>query len=192
MTKNSFFTILFILNTIMIGYNTYSIYNLNKDAAATSIAVNNLTLDTKGKIADILDNQKKLSEQKQTTVIKKEIVYTSKESNDDADIELKTEKPKITVKVNDGQRYGFDLLPTESSKFEDGKLIISQGFSTNINIKANEVKRSRWSISTALNSDKDILGGIHYELGKTVSASVYMGQGIKPYYGLTYKIGGYE
>ncbi len=75
---------------------------------------------------------------------------------------------------------------------EDGKLVITQGMTSDINLVTNDYKRSKWSITTAVNSDKKVMGGINYDLGNCVSASVFIGQGIKPYYGLTYKIGSHN
>ena len=193
----SYLNCLFIaLIAAMTIYNGYAIYTLNKKVDSNTLvltdSINNLSFDTQGKIDNLAKETKTLTEQTNTVVETKEITYVEKASDTDADVEIKTANPKITVKVNDGERYSFDLLPTESTKMEDGKLLINQAYSSTIDIKASEYKRSKFSMTTALNADKKIMGGFNYDLGNSVAASVFVGQGIKPYFGLTYKIGGYE
>ncbi len=177
-------------------YNGYVLNLLNKKIETNTLvltdSINDLSIDTKGQIKNLEDATKQISKQRNTIVETKEITYVQKESETDADVELKTSDPKLTVKVNDGQKYSFNLLPTEKSKMEDGKLVITQGFSSSIDIRADEYERSKFSLTTAMNSDKKVIGGLHYDLGHTVSASLFLGQGIKPYYGLTYRIGGHE
>lgn len=195
MNNNRFYSIMITILICLSTANLYLIYNLHKkldnDTLVLSNSINTLTLDTKGKIDNLeVKTNEKLSKVKNTVVEHKEIVYTEKTSQNDADIELKNAPSFLTVKVNDGTKYTMNLLPNEKHKFEDGKLIINQGFSSDINIKAYEPRRSQWSISTAMNSDKKVLGGIHYNLTDSLSASVYAGQDIKPYYGFTYRIGG--
>lgn len=193
----SYLNCLFIaLIAAMTIYNGYAIYTLNKKVDSNTLvltdSINSLSFDTQGKIDNLAKETKTLTQQTNTVVETKEITYVQKVSDTDADVEIKTANPKITVKVNDGERYSFDLLPTESTKMEDGKLLINQAYSSTINIKANEYKRSKLSMTTALNTDKKIMGGLNYDLGNSVAASVFVGQGIKPYFGLTYRIGGYE
>lgn len=198
MNDNKKFYIIYVLSFLMFAatiFNLYMIYNLRKELSKNTLvltdSINTLNIDTQGKIDNLKkDTNSKLANIKNTTINNKEIVYVPKESQEDADIELKNQKSRLTVKVNDGTRYSMDLLPTESHKFEDGKLLISQGFSSDINIRAYEPKRSQWSFSTAMNADKDVMGGIHYNLTDSLAASVYVGHGIKPYYGVTMRIGG--
>lgn len=177
---------------LMLCYNTYSIHKINKELNNNSIAMSKLEVGMSGKIQDLSSKTDKIVKQHQSAVIRKEISYVEKSSKDDADIELNSSRPKISIKVNDGPKYYLDTLPNETTKLENGKLIINQRFGTDINIKADEYKMSRWHLTTALNADKKVMGGITYDLGNTVSVSAFIGQGIKPYYGLTYKIGGRE
>ena len=102
------------------------------------------------------------------------------------------EKPNVSVRVNGGETYKFNLLEDESSKFEKGKLDISQSSSMKLDITADDYKKSKWQITTAVNADKDTLFGLSYSLGHSVSANTFVGHGIKPYYGLTWQIGGYN
>lgn len=177
-------------------YNGYAIYTLNNKIDSNTLvltdSINTLSFDTQGKIENLAKETKNLTQQTNTVVETKEITYVQKTSDTDADVEIQTANPKVTVKVNDGEKYSFDLLPTENTKMEDGKLIINQAYSSTIDIKANEYKRSKFSMTTALNADKKIMGGLNYDLGNCVAASVFVGQGIKPYFGFTYRIGGYE
>lgn len=196
MTRKSY--IMYAFGLVMFAatfFNLYLVYDLRQELRNNTLvltdSINTLNVDTQGKIQSLADQtDKKIAEVKNTTIEQKEIIYVPKTSEDDADVELQNKKSRLTVKVNDGTRYTMNLLPTESHKFEDGKLIISQGFSSDINIRAYEPKRSQWSFSTAMNADKKILGGIHYNLTDSLALSTYVGQGIKPYYGFTMRIGG--
>ena len=172
--------------SILYGYNT-----LNNNETDRYIDINNVTVDTNGKKLVVQDkNTKKIAQQTNKTEITKEISYVPKINKNDADVEIKSEKPKLKVKVNGCPINYFELKDqTEQYKMQDGKLIINQGITSSIDIRTNEHKRSKFSLTTAINSDKKVMGGINYDLGNCVSASVFIGQGIKPYYGLTYRIG---
>lgn len=171
------------------GYNTLK----NSNKTDRYIDINNVTVDTQGKKLVVQDSTtKKISQQTQRTEIKTDINYIPKESKADADVELKTTQPTLKLKVNNGPVHNFKLNPTEKYKMEDGKLVITQGMTSDINLVTNDYKRSKWSITTAVNNDKKVMGGLNFELGHTVSASVFIGQGIKPYYGLTYRIGSHN
>ena len=174
--------------SVLYGYNT-----LKTQKTDRYIDINNVTVDTNGKKLVVQDSTtKKIHQQTQRTGIKTDINYISKESKADADVELKTTQPTLKLKVNNGPVHNFKLNPTEKYKMEDGKLVITQGMTSDINLVTNDYKRSKWSITTAVNNDKKVMGGLNFELGHTVSASVFIGQGIKPYYGVTYKIGSHN
>ena len=174
--------------SVLYGYNT-----LKTQKTDRYIDINNVTVDTNGKKLVVQDSTtKKIHQQTQRTGIKTDINYISKESKADADVELKTTQPTLKLKVNNGPVHNFKLNPTEKYKMEDGKLVITQGMTSDINLVTNDYKRSKWSITTAVNNDKKVMGGLNFELGHTVSASVFIGQGIKPYYGLTYRIGSHN
>lgn len=173
------------------GYNTLK----NSNKTDRYIDINNVTVDTQGKKLVVQDSTtKKISQQiKNKTEITKEISYVPKTNKNDADVEIKSEKPKLKLKVNGGPINYFELKDqTEQYKMQDGKLIINQGITSSIDIRTNEYKRSKFSLTTAINSDRKVMGGINYDLGNCVSASIYVGQGIKPYYGLTYRIGSHN
>lgn len=177
-------------------YNTYALYNISSELNNYTLILNNkldgITIDTNGKLQDMNKKVDILTKQKTTNVIQKEIRYVEKETPDDADVEMITDPARVSIRVNNGEKYYLDTIPTEDYKFEEGKLVIKSAYSTDLNITAPEYKKSKWSLTTALNSDKEVIGGVNYELGHVVSASVLIGQGIKPYYGLTFKIGGHE
>ena len=184
-----------ILNIIVTGYLSYSIYQIRHqldDAILVSNQANTIAVSLDGKLQEVSDKTNTLMNQKVTNTVTQEIRYIEKESSNDADVELKTNPAQVSVKVNGGEKYYLNTLPTETSKFEDGKLVINQAYSTNLDIRADEYKHSKWSLITAMNSDKDVIGGLNYELGHTVSATILAGQGIKPYYGLTWRIGGHN
>lgn len=188
--------LLIIFLAISLAYNGYQLREVKAQLERSTILLDNkidsLSFDTDGKLNDVSEKINEISKQKNTTVIEKEIRYVEKESPDDADVELKTDPAKVSVKINDGKIYDFHLLPTETSKFEKGKLLINSAYSTSLNITAPEIERSRYQLITAMNSDKEMIGGLNYELGNTVSATFLIGQGIKPYYGLTWRIGGHK
>lgn len=175
--------------SILYGYNT-----LKTQKTDRYIDINNVTVDTNGKKLVVQDSTtKKIHQQTNKTEITKEISYVPKTNKNDADVEIKSEKPKLKLKVNGGPINYFELKDqTEQYQTKDGKLIINQGITSSIDIRTNEYKRSKFSLTTAVNSDKKVMGGINYDLGNCVSASIYVGQGIKPYYGLTYRIGSHN
>lgn len=182
--------------TILTIYNSYMLFSLKSELSNYTMILDNkvdsITIDTSGKLKDLDSKVDKIASQKTTQVVKQEIRYIEKESADDADIELKTNPAQVSIKVNNGEKYYLDTIPNEQYKFDQGKLVINQAYSTHLDITTNEYKRSKWSLITAMNADKDVIGGLNYELGHTVSATVLAGQGIKPYYGLTWRIGGHN
>jgi hypothetical protein len=184
--------IIILLNLATIFYVNKAIYDLKGQNIVLTNKLNSLTVDTKGKLEETSKDIKALAEATASSNMKQEITYTKKDSDEDADVELKQSPAYVSVKVNDGKKYNFKLLPEENTKFEDGKLIIDQTYNTHLNIKASEYKKSKWQLITAMNSDKEVLGGLNYELGHTVSATWLVGQGIKPYYGLVWRIGAHD
>lgn len=154
--------------------------------------INSISVNTNGKLQELDEQYAKLAEMRSTNTVKTEIRYVEKESVTDPDIELNREKPNVSVRVNGGETYNFNLLENESSKFEKGKLDISQVSSMKLDIITDDYRKSKWQVTTALNADKDTLFGLSYSLGHSISANTFIGHGIKPYYGLTWQIGGYS
>ena len=151
--------------------------------------INKISIDTEGKLAAIDKKYERLAEIKSSAAQVTSAEYVAKTDRQDADVELKEEKPKITVKVNGGKKYSFDLLENEAAKFDKGKLVLEKSSSIDLNLVTDEYKKSRWSITTAANADKEALFGVSYRLGRSVSADIFVGQHIKPYFGLTWSVG---
>ena len=193
MNKNYLESALVTVLVLLTGYNTYTLHSVKKELGERAVAItdqlNTVKVNTDGKLQDLGRQYEKLAAIGSTTVRTKEVVYAAKESKEDADIELKSSSPAVTVRVNGGQKYSFDLLETETGKFQGGKLVINSTSTAGIDITTSEYKRTKWELTTAMNSDKNVLGGISYRLGHSVSANVFAGQGIKPYYGFTWSIG---
>lgn len=185
--------LLVVLLILLSAYNTYLVYQLdsalNNKVITLTDKIDSVNITTSGKLTNLENQYSKLANVKNTTVIQKEVQYVQKTDSNDADIELNTVKPNVSVRVNNKDTYKFDLFENEQSKFENGKLVITSASTSNINILTDDYRRSKWSLVTAMNADKKVLGGLEYELGHSVSANVFIGQDIKPYYGLTWRIG---
>lgn len=184
-----------IINILISAFLIYYVIDIRhqlEDAVLVNNKVDSLAIDLNGKLAEVNKKTDTILKQKTTNTVHQEIRYIEKESVNDADVEFNTDPAKISIKVNDGEKYYLNTLPDEKYKFDQGKLVIDQAYSTHLDITADEYKRSKWSLITAMNADKDVIGGLNYEIGHTVSATILAGQGIKPYYGLTWRIGGHE
>ena len=180
--------VLIFLLTINLFF-TFKVYmSLQESTVILNSSIDKVSVSTSEKINDL--EEKVNSSIANINIAKQEVSYIPKD--DDTDIELKTSPSKIVIKVNDGKKYRFNLLPTENYKFEDGKLLINSIYAANIDVTSNDYKKSKWSLLTALNSDKKAIWGVNYELGHVVSATAIAGQGIKPYYGLTFRIGAHD
>jgi hypothetical protein len=184
--------IMIVLNLFTVYYVITAVSDLKGQNVILTNKLNTFTVDTKGKLEETANNIKTLTEAASHSDLKQEISYIKKEDINDADIEIKQSPAHVSVKVNDGKKYNFKLLPEETNKFENGKLVIDQYYSTHLNINTQEYKKSKWQLITAMNSDKEMIGGLNYELGHKISATWLVGQGIKPYYGLTWRIGSYD
>lgn len=154
--------------------------------------LNRMSVDTNGRLAAIDKKYDKLAEIKGYTMAATSVEYIPKADKQDADVEIREKKPKVTVKVNGGEKYRFDLLENEKSKFDNGKLVLEKKSSLDLNLVTDEHKQSRWRIITAANSNKEALFGVSYSLGRSVSADIFIGQHIKPYFGLTWSIGAHK
>ena len=154
--------------------------------------VNRISVDTDGRLAYIDKKYDKLAEIKSSAIVVTKAEYIPKTDKQDADVELREEKPKVTVKVNSGEKYSFNLLENETSKFENGKLVLEKKSSLDLNLVTDDYKQSRWRVTTAANSNKEALFGVSYSLGRSVSADIFIGQHIKPYFGLTWSIGAHK
>lgn len=86
---------------------------------------------------------------------KTEVVYVPKESvtvtnsdgstsvvREQTDVELNAAPPNVTLKVN-GEQMRMSLLPGESKKFEDGKLVLNQSTEANIKLEIPVIDKTR-------------------------------------------------
>lgn len=74
---------------------------------------------------------------------KTEIAYIPKENQNDVDVQLTDNSPKITASYN-GKTYEFDSIENESSKFEKGKLVVEK--QSEVKIDVSEIVNEQLSI----------------------------------------------
>lgn len=74
---------------------------------------------------------------------KTEIAYIPKENQNDVDVQLTDNSPKITASYN-GTTYEFDSVENESSKFEKGKLVVEK--QSEVKIDVSEIVNEQLSI----------------------------------------------
>lgn len=74
---------------------------------------------------------------------KTEVAYIPKENQNDVDVQLTDNSPKITASYN-GKTYEFDSIENESSKFEKGKLVVEK--QSEVKIDVSEIVNEQLSI----------------------------------------------
>lgn len=74
---------------------------------------------------------------------KTEVAYIPKENQNDVDVQLIDNSPKITASYN-GKTYEFDSVENESSKFEKGKLVVEK--QSEVKIDVSEIVNEQMSI----------------------------------------------
>jgi hypothetical protein len=181
----------------------WQMYKLNQKIDGQAIALSNvkdqITLDTNGKL-DSLNNQlsKQIAQVKNTSTHTNTVTYVQKEidpvtgQKEDTDVELKTQPSKITVKVNDGSKYTFDQQPNEKYKFENGKLLMTQQTTLDINVTQKKQSTSRLSVLALMRDKNHVMGGAFYNVTPSIAVGAMGGQGMKPYYGLMFKVGAFK
>ena len=181
----------------------WQMYKLNEKIDGQTVALSNvkdqITLDTNGKL-DSLNNQlsKQIAQVKNTSTHTNTVTYVQKEidpvtgQKEDTDVELKTQPSKITVKVNDGSKYTFDQQPNEKYKFENGKLLMTQQTSLDINVTQKKPSTSRLSVLALMRDKNHMMGGAFYNVTPSIAVGAMGGQGMKPYYGLMFKVGAFR
>jgi hypothetical protein len=181
----------------------WQLYKLNQKIDNQAIALTNvkdqITLDTNGKL-DSLNNtlSKQIAQVKNTSTHTNTVTYIEKEidpvtgEKEDTDVELKTKPSKITVKVNDGSKYTFDQLPTENYKFENGKILMTQQTALDINVTQKKQSTSRLSVLALMRDKKHMMGGAFYNITPSIAIGAMGGQGMKPYYGMMFKVGAFK
>ena len=181
----------------------WQMYKLNEKIDGQTVALSNvkdqITLDTNGKL-DSLNNQlsKQIAQVKNTSTHTNTVTYVQKEidpvtgQKEDTDVELKTQPSKITVKVNDGSKYTFDQQPNEKYKFENGKLLMTQQTTLDINVTQKKQSTSRLSVLALMRDKNHMMGGAFYNVTPSIAVGAIGGQGMKPYYGLMFKVGAFK
>lgn len=181
----------------------WQMYKLNEKIDGQTVALSNvkdqITLDTNGKL-DSLNNQlsKQIAQVKNTSTHTNTVTYVQKEidpitgQKEDTDVELKTQPSKITVKVNDGSKYTFDQQPNEKYKFENGKLLMTQQTTLDINVTQKKQSTSRLSVLALMRDKNHVMGGAFYNVTPSIAVGAMGGQGMKPYYGLMFKVGAFK
>lgn len=74
---------------------------------------------------------------------KTEVAYIPKENQNDVDVQLIDNSPKITASYN-GTTYEFDSVENESSKFEKGKLVVEK--QSEVKVDVSEIVNGQLSI----------------------------------------------
>lgn len=74
---------------------------------------------------------------------KTEVAYIPKENQNDVDVQLIDNSPKITTSYN-GKIYEFDSVENESSKFEKGKLVVEK--QSEVKVDVSEIVNEQLSI----------------------------------------------
>lgn len=102
------------------------------------------------------------------TETKTEVQYVEKTSPDDADVEIDNSNPVVSI---DGKKFEMQKLPTETNKFEDGKVTVKQGYEIKINAKDVIPKTPKWGMDIGY-SNHGIKTGVEYNFNRNVSAYV--------------------
>lgn len=122
----------------------------------------------------------------------KEISYVYKETDgktgqkEKTDVQIDQAQKPIAVKIN-GKLFEVAGDVTETSKFENGKLVVTQTNKIGIDITAPE--QARWRISVLRNAEKKYAGEVEYNMSRVTSVKVLAGQDMKPYIGLSFSVG---
>ena len=195
--------LIIIVMLVLQCFTGYKIYKLNAKIDSQAVALTNVTnqiaFDTNGKI-DSLNNalSKQIAAVKNTSTHTNTITYVQKEvdpvtgQKEDTDVEVNSKPSKITVKVNDGQKYTFDQLPTEKSKFEDGKIVMTSQTALDINVTQKKQSTSRLSVLALMRDKRHVMGGAFYNVTPSIAVGAMGGQGMKPYYGVMFKVGAFK
>ena len=181
----------------------WQLYKLNQKIDNQAVALNNvtdqITLDTNGKLDSLNNNlSKQIAQVKNTSTHTNTVTYIQKEvdpttgKKEETDVEVNSKPSKITVKVNDGQKYTFDKLPSETSKFEDGKIVMTSQTALDINVTQKKQSTSRLSVLALMRDKNHVMGGAFYNITPSIAIGAMGGHGMKPYYGMMFKVGAFK
>ena len=119
------------------------------------------------------------------TIERTSFVYIPKETPQDADVEFNNADKKVFVKVN-GQQHEIENNVTETQKFENGKLVVTQKEESVISIAAP--KPAKTSLSFYYGGGNNYGVGVNYNISKHVTLNgLYVNH--KAYAGVTVPIG---
>lgn len=119
------------------------------------------------------------------TIERTSFVYIPKETPQDADVEFNNADKKVFVKVN-GQQHKIENNVTETQKFENGKLVVTQKEESVISIAAP--KPAKTSLSFYYGGGNSYGVGVNYNISKHVTLNgLYVDH--KAYAGVTVPIG---
>lgn len=124
--------------------------------------------------------------------VTREIAYVQKEidpatsQKERTDLQMDTSKKDVFVKIN-GNEYQVPVTVSEDSKFENGKLVVTESTKTDINITGPEP--SQWSLSYLRNMKGEQAAGVQYGINKLLKASVMLVEGHDPFIGLSVNLG---
>ena len=119
------------------------------------------------------------------TIERTSFVYIPKETPQDADVEFNNADKKVFVKVN-GQQHEIENNVTETQKFENGKLVVTQKEESVISIAAP--KPAKTSLSFYYGGGNSYGVGVNYNISKHVTLNgLYVNH--KAYAGVTVPIG---
>lgn len=119
------------------------------------------------------------------TIERTSFVYIPKETPQDADVEFNNADKKVFVKVN-GQQHEIENNVTETQKFENGKLVVTQKEESVISIAAP--KPAKTSLSFYYGGGNSYGVGVNYNISKHVTLNgLYVDH--KAYAGVTVPIG---
>lgn len=89
---------------------------------------------------------------------KKEITYVAKEPGEKTDVEIKSAPPKVVVSVN-GKETQFETLPSESQKFDKGKLVVTEETKLTLDIKTPPPPKLSIGLGWSNHGPAALLGG---------------------------------
>lgn len=141
-------TIYMILGIIIIflvggiGFIGYKMININntlsgyeKQLANANSQINKLTVDNGNLAIELAKAQKDYMEMKSDTHSTTQVAYVEKQSANDADVEVTKSVPKVRVTAGDGTNYDFTPDVNTSKTIKDGKLVVTEDSSLNLDIE---------------------------------------------------------
>ena len=125
-----FVILLIIISALGIGYYEYKQYKAEHQSV-TQLPQPNITINTAGEKSKPGETQVVYVQGQNTNT--KEIVYVPKETDEKTDVQFETKQGKIYVKVN-GKDFEVPVDVKENTKFEKGKLVVTDQSEMRINI----------------------------------------------------------